>query len=264
MSDAATQGAAISVPSAKPTGSWRPRRHRKARGRRTLGLADPGLSHEARVARACERLSPLLRKVAARLARRLPAHIELEELAAAGALGLVTVVQQHVDKPYLELERLAARRIRGAILDHLRAGDHLSRRQRAAVGALQEARSALEHEGRAADLPAVAAKLGVTLQRARLIQDGLEAVQLTTLNGEDVECGDHDPSEGLVARDLERRVAAVLRQLPERLQTLLSLYYYEELTYQEITTVMGISRSRVCQLHAQALERLRRLLDGLV
>src|SRR5262245_49214104 len=92
--------------------------HHRSRGpvTCTLGATDP----EARVEAVCRELQPLLARVAARFARRLPAHVELDDLIGAGAIGMLTAVRQHIDKPAADLTRLVERRIRGSILDHLR------------------------------------------------------------------------------------------------------------------------------------------------
>ena len=227
------------------------------------GAVDPGLararSREARVEATCRRMSRLLREVAYRLARRLPAHVEVEELIGAGAVGLVTAVRQHLEKPPMELERLAARRIRGAIMDHLRATDHLTRRQRAAVSAMQRARAALERDGTRADIESVASRLGLSTRRATQIHDRLLAVQIGSLDNFEP-ASPADPVDDLLAREDRERVAAAVAALPKRLRILVSLCYFEELSYRDVSLTLGISRSRVCQLHAQALRALRQSL----
>ncbi len=225
----------------------------------TPGISDPALARKLRLERLCRELVHLVRPVAVRFARRLPAHVELEDLMAAGREGLVLALRQHGDKPIDELQKLARQRIRGAILDYLRGADYLSRRQRVAVGALQRAKTALERDGVAANLDEVAASLGVSAARAQALQDGLAAVRLVPLPSRDslADAG-LDPLSASVARQEQEQLARALARLPERLQALLSLYYYEELSYQEISDILTISRSRICQLHTQAIEILKR------
>jgi RNA polymerase sigma factor FliA len=230
-----------------------------ARVGRTPGISDPGDADAARVDRACRELHYLLRRVAGRFVRRLPSHIEIDELVAAGAEGLLLAVRQHLDKPEVELKRLAVRRIRGAMLDYLRGADYLTRRQRAAVGALQKTREHLERSGEVADLPAMAASMGVSVGKVQELQDGLASVQVLGLPpGDTLVDPGPDPFTNTEDRQGQRILAAALQKLPERLQVLLSLYYYEDLTYQEISETLNISRSRICQLHSQAMELLRK------
>lgn len=237
------------------------------RARRTLGKANPGsATHpplggevDRRVAEACEQLAYLLPRIAGRFARRLPAHVELDDLVGAGSVGLVAAVQQHIHKPMPELRRLAEQRVRGAILDYLRSLDHLTRRQRAAVTALRRARTALDDgSGRDTDVRQVARAMGVTVARVEHIQNRLAAVQLASFEDQQNVHGDEpDPAAWTAHRQMKAQVAGALATLPERLQTLLSLYYCESLTYKEIGDILGVSRSRVCQLHNQAIEELR-------
>ncbi len=240
---------------------WLPK---PARVQPTPGAFDPGFSRarsrEERVDATCRRMQRLLREIAYRLARRLPSHIEVEELMGAGAVGLVTAVRQHLDKPEVELERLVARRIRGAIMDHLRASDHLTRRQRSAVVALQRARSAIERDGGDTGIDSVAKHLGLSTRRATQIQDRLASVQIGTLDGDEPAIATSDPIDGIIAREDQERVAAAVAALPKRLRTLVALCYYDELSYRDVSETLGISRSRVCQLHAQAMRALKKSL----
>ena len=230
----------------------------------TPGSIDPGSararSREERVDATCRRMSRILRDIAYRVARRLPSHVEVDELMGAGAVGLVTAVRQHLDKPAIELERLASRRIRGAIMDHLRATDYLTRRQRAAVAAVQRARAALEREGDESDIAAVAKRLGLSTRRATQIQDRLMAVQINTLDGIETPAAAIDPVDGMIERESRDQVAAAVAALPRRLRTLLALCYDQELSYRDVSAALGVSRSRVCQLHAQAMRALRKRL----
>ncbi len=226
----------------------------------TPGMDDPGRRLEA----GCQRFGFWVRRLAARFARRLPAHIELEELISAGSVGLVLALQQHGDKPEAELERLVVQRVRGAILDYLREEDPLSRRQRSAVAAFKHAKAELLQAGEAGDVLAVAQRLGISAERAQKIADELEPVQLTPLGSLEIPEPAADPMQAAIDGQQRACLIGALARLPERLRTLLSLYYYEELTYQEISEVLSISRSRICQLHTQALALLRQALEPAV
>lgn len=224
---------------------------------RPTGKGDPEL--ERRVERACQKLSHLLGRVAGRFARRLPSHVELDDLVGAGGVGLVTAVRQHIDKPDADLKRLVEQRIRGAILDYLRSVDHLTRRQRAAVSAVSRAKLRLAHEGGdALDVGKVAESLGITIERAEQIQNHLAVVQVTSIeDSEQLRNQGPNPAQEAMHQELKARLVHSLTQLPKRLQTLLSLYYCESLTYKEIGDLLEISRSRICQLHTQAISELR-------
>ncbi len=225
------------------------------------GKTDPGeidLDLEKRVENACAKLSHLLGRVAGRFARRLPSHVELDDLVGAGGVGLVTAVRQHIEKPAPDLKRLVEQRIRGAILDYLRSVDHLTRRQRAAVSAVNRAKLRLAHEGSEQDVGRVAEQLGITLERAEQIQNHLAVVQVTSIeDSEQLRNQGPNPAQEAMHQELKSRLVHSLTRLPKRLQTLLSLYYCESLTYKEIGDLLGISRSRICQLHTQAIAELR-------
>lgn len=214
---------------------------------------------EKKVEIACGKLSHLLQRVAGRFARRLPSHVELDDLIGAGGVGLVTAVRQHIDKPEADLKRLVEQRIRGAILDYLRSVDHLTRRQRAAVSAVNRAKLRLAHEGGdAQDVDRVAESLGITVERAEQIQNHLAVVQVTSIqDSEQLRNAGPNPAQEAMHQELKTRLVHSLGRLPKRLQTLLSLYYCESLTYKEIGDLLGISRSRICQLHTQAIAELR-------
>jgi RNA polymerase sigma factor for flagellar operon FliA len=209
---------------------------------------------------ACTDLQWLVVREARRVARRVPYFTEMDDLIGAGSVGLVSAVQRHIDRPAPILERFAQRRIRGAMIDHLRANDHLTRRQRAAVGAVRKTAERLEREGAVVDAHAVAQALGMESGRVERIQHQLAAVHLTHIEDAERFAGEDDPSDATMRSELQRHVAKALKALPEKLQMLLSLYYYEGLSYREIGEVLGVTDSRVCQLHTQAMSSLRRRL----
>ncbi len=214
------------------------------------------------VNKVCAELNWLVTQEARRIARRLPYHTELDELIGAGALGLVCAVQKHFDRPRPVLQRFAQLRIRGAILDHLRANDHLTRRQRAAVVQLRRATEVLERNNEELELENLARAMGMTRDRVSKIKHQLAAVQVTHLeDSERIESTFATPDEQLLREDMRNSVVKALGALPEKLTTLLSLYYYEGLSYREIGEILGVTDSRVCQLHSQALGILRKKLN---
>jgi len=216
------------------------------------------------VERACADLQWLVLREARRVARRVPYFTEIDDLIGSGSVGLVTAVQRHIDRPMPILQRFAQLRIRGAILDHLRMNDHLTRRQRAAVGQLKKQTERLVRETGSADLGALAKALGMAPARVERIQHQLAAVHVTHIeDSERMPAGDEDPSGATMREEMKAHVVSALAGLPEKIQTLLSLYYYEGLSYREIGTVLGVTDSRVCQLHTQAMQTLRRKLAHL-
>ncbi|HSI04077.1 MAG TPA: sigma-70 family RNA polymerase sigma factor [Myxococcota bacterium] len=215
------------------------------------------------VERACTDLQWLVMREARRVARRVPYFTEIDDLIGAGSLGLVTAVQRHIDRPAPILQRFAQLRIRGAILDHLRMNDHLTRRQRAAVGQLRKQTEKLNREGQTVDTDSLAQAMGMGRARVERIQHQLAAVHVTHIEDGERLQGEDDPSSSTMKNELQQHVMAALATLPEKMQTLLSLYYYESLSYREIGTVLGVTDSRVCQLHTQAMQTLRRRLAHL-
>ncbi len=216
------------------------------------------------VERACADLQWLVIREARRVARRVPYFTELDDLIGAGAIGLVTAVQRHIDREMPILQRFAQLRIRGAILDHLRTNDHLTRRQRAAVGQLRKQTERLQREGKSIDTEALAQAMSMGRARVERIQHQLAAVHVTHIeDGERLPASDSDPTALTMRNELQQHVTAALATLPEKTQTLLSLYYYEGLSYREIGTVLGVTDSRICQLHTQAMQTLRRRLAHL-
>jgi RNA polymerase sigma factor for flagellar operon FliA len=159
----------------------------------------------------------------------------------------------------------AERRIRGAVLDELRRGDLMPRRRRTRARAVGKLLARLEQQlGRAPDDDEVAAALGVPVDEYREEMEALTQVSFVELDEQAVLGPANEntwPSAISEREELARRLRSALDQLPERDALLLSLYYVEELSYAETAEVLGVSESRVCQLHARALARLRVLID---
>jgi RNA polymerase sigma factor for flagellar operon FliA len=217
-----------------------------------------------------QRHLPLVRRVARRHAGRLPTGVELDDLVSWGTFGLLAAVARYQPAREALFPAYARFRIRGAILDQLRRHDWTPRsvREKATV----VARAARETEGRLGRPPTeaeLAATLGLPLAAYRELLDEVAPVALVGLDelGPD-ERGDwqavgegHEPLGVLLARERAGLVADAIRRLPEREQLLLSLYYRDELTMKEVGAVLGVTESRVSQLHTQALLLVRALLE---
>jgi RNA polymerase sigma factor for flagellar operon FliA len=200
------------------------------------------------------------RRISLRMARRCPDWISREDLVAAAMLGL-TEAADHYDptrkEPFLGF---AEKRIRGAVLDELRRGDIMPRRVRQMARKIGQTIQQLEHEHGVATDEAVAAALGVTVQ---VYREELEQLVHVTVGALDFEA-DSDlvattmaPDEGARREIAMARVRAALPALDPRDLLVLGLYYNEDLTYSEIAEVLGVTTSRVCQLHGRAIARLR-------
>jgi len=173
---------------------------------------------------------PLVERVARRMARRLPCNIALDDLVGAGSLGLIDAVRRFDPARATSFTAYAELRIRGAILDHLRALDWLPRGVRASVKRGESDSAVVSVDD--------AAGLGF---------DGFAASQ---------------PSPRSLVEYRQRRasLAAAIASLPERARRVLGLYYVNDLTLREIGEVLGVTESRVCQLHAEAVVHLKQTL----
>lgn len=201
------------------------------------------------------------RRISLRMARRCPAWIAREDLVAAGMLGLTEAASRYDasrNEPFLAF---AEKRIRGAVLDELRRGDIMPRRTRQLARKIGATIQALEHaSGGPPTDEQVAAALGVSLEEYRGELEQLVHVTIGVLEERDddvYQAKDSSPETDAARRQAMRRVRAALPKLDPRDLLVLSLYYNEELTYQEIATVLRVTTSRVCQLHGRAIARLR-------
>jgi RNA polymerase sigma factor for flagellar operon FliA len=235
-------------------------------GVRAYAGTQPAPDLEALVRKHAE----LVKRIAYHLAGRLPPQVEVADLMQAGMMGLLEAAQHYSSGRGASFETYAGIRIRGAMLDALRKLDwaprSVHRKARAAALALREVEGRLGPEATEAD---VAAQMGVPLDEYQQILRDALGCQLLRLNdaedGEDSQLdrlrdGSPDP-EGLALEESRRRaLAAAVLELPERERLVMSLYYEQELNLKEIGAVLKVTESRVCQLHGQALLRLKALL----
>jgi RNA polymerase sigma factor for flagellar operon FliA len=206
--------------------------------------------------------APLIERMARRVASRIGSFNMADDLWSAGALGLLDAAKRFDHSRGANFETFAQHRIRGAMLDELRRLDHLPRRLRAEAAAAAKAREALSKElERPATDEEVAGRLEIEPEALRQIEgvsrppSPLLPEMLKSLLTDSVE------DEAQVA-ETRRALSAAVAQLPERLQLVLSLHYVDDLTYQEIATVLGVSQPRVSQLHGDAIRKLREALQG--
>jgi RNA polymerase sigma factor for flagellar operon FliA len=215
----------------------------------------------------------LVKFVAGRLAIVLPPTVQMEDLVSSGILGLIDAIEKFDPRRDTRFKTYAIMRIRGAILDELRALDWVPRSTRRKARQLEEAYAHLERElGRAASDDEVASRLHISTRAFHGLLSEVSSACLLSLDGfvsqlegdDTTRMGDNlaDPTalqpssklEGMEVRDI---LAGSIEALPERERDVIALYYYEELTLREIGALLNVSESRVCQIHTKAILRLR-------
>ncbi len=213
------------------------------------------------------RHAELVKRIAHHLAGRLPASVEVDDLIQAGMLGLLEAASSYAADRGASFETYAGIRIRGAMIDSLRKLDwaprSVHRRARDAATAIRSVEHRLGREARDAE---VAAEMGIEVDEYHKVMQDAAACQLTSLEDAgaagDAADGSLDPFADAHDGDFRLALADAISQLPERERLVMSLYYDEELNLKEIGLVLKVSESRVCQLHGQALTRLKARLAG--
>ncbi len=223
-----------------------------------------------------EEYLPLVRYHADQLMRRTPDSIELNDLINAGVLGLLDGSQRFDHSREVQFKTFVSYRVRGAMIDYLRAFDWMPRGLRDHAKQMQGAFLELEQVyGRPAEEKEIASHLGISLSeyRERLNQVRYMSVihfdDLPTTNSNDDEYSILESIEGdpmltpesqNTMQEFVHQLAEAITALPKRENVLITLYYYEELTMKEIALILGLTESRVSQLHAQMVVRLRALM----
>jgi RNA polymerase sigma factor for flagellar operon FliA len=213
--------------------------------------------------------TPLLRAVAHRLGSALPSYVEVADLVQCGVFGLMDAVERFDPERCPRFESYAVPRIRGAILDELRAQDWVPRTVRSRVRELERAQERLEGRlRRAATDGELAAELGLPADEVRALG---RQVQLISVEALDENSGGvselladdsaPDPMAVVQASETLRQLAAAVAQLGERDRAVVRLYYVENRTLAEIGSLLGVTESRVCQLHTRLVGRLRGRLE---
>lgn len=228
--------------------------------------------------RARERLvvaySPLVKYVAGRMASGLPSHVEEADLISYGLIGLMSAIERFDTGREIKFETYAIPRIRGAIIDELRSLDWVPRSVRARAREIERVNAKLEH--RLQRVPTDEEMAGELDMTAEEFQDALLQISNSTVaaldelwtmsdsSGDQVSLldtiQDHDapdPEKLVDVGELKDRVADAIARLPEREKLVIALYYYENLTLREIGEVLGVTESRISQLHTKAVLRLR-------
>ena len=216
-----------------------------------------------------QRFVPLVKRIAYHLMARLPASVQFDDLVQNGMLGLLDAMERFEEGFGAQFETYASQRVRGAMLDGLRENDWLPRQLRRELRRIEGMINKLEHtHGRVPSESELAEALEMpladyqkTLQEAR----GHQILYFEDFSGEEDEDflerhftdNDADPLRLLEDKSLRQALVAGIERLPEREKMMMALYYEKELNLREIGEVMGVTESRVCQLHSQAIARLR-------
>ena len=214
--------------------------------------------------------SPLVRRLAHQMIAKLPANVELDDLIQVGMIGLSDALSRFDAGQGVQFETFATQRIRGAMLDELRGNDWMSRGDRRHQRSIETAVHKLEQRfGRAPSEGEIAREMGLSLVDYQELLGKVRGTQLIYLEDMSGDDGDDDYLDRHVSdktanplarmQDQRMREALVeaIKNLPEREQYVMSMYYEQDMNLKEIAAVLGVTESRICQLHSQSIARLR-------
>ncbi|MEK2494563.1 RNA polymerase sigma factor WhiG [Kitasatospora purpeofusca] len=224
--------------------------------------------------------SPLVKYVAGRVGVGLPSNVEQADFVSSGVFGLIDAIEKFDIERAIKFETYAISRIRGAIIDELRALDWIPRSVRQKAKAVERTYATLEARLRRTPTePEVAAEMGIAIEDLHTIFSQLSLANVVALDellhpvgdGGDrlslmetlEDHGADDPVEVAEDRELRRLLAQAVNTLPEREKTVVTLYYYEGLTLAEIGQVLGVTESRVSQIHTKSVLQLRAKLSDI-
>jgi RNA polymerase sigma factor for flagellar operon FliA len=218
---------------------------------------------------------PLVKRLAHQMKAKLPPSVEVDDLVQAGMIGLLDAINRYEENHGAQFETYAVLRIRGAMLDELRSNDWMPRSTRQNMRKVEQAMATLQQQlGRPPSESEIAKSLKLTLaDYQEMLGDsgGHQLVYYEDFHDEDgndswldrYAVDDDDPLRALLETDFRQAVIDAIDNLPPREKILMGLYYEEELNLKEIGAVMGVSESRVSQLHSQAVGRMRTYLKEL-
>lgn len=216
-----------------------------------------------------QKFAPLVKRIAYHLMAKLPASVQVDDLIQAGLIGLLDAAEHYDGAQGAQFETYAVQRIRGSMLDELRQADWLPRTVRKNLRQIEAAISRLEQQHKRAPTEAELAKeMDVPLADYQQMLHGAKGYQL--LFYEDLQDSDEadfferhcaaqggDPLKAMEDNGFKKVLVEAIQTLPEREKQMMGMYYEQELNLREIGEVLGVSESRVCQLHSQAVARLR-------
>jgi len=214
--------------------------------------------------------SPLVRRLAHQMIAKLPANVEIDDLIQVGLIGLTDAMSRFDSAQGVQFETFATQRIRGAMLDELRGSDWMSRSNRKQQREIEVAVHKLQQQlGRAPAESEIAKQMGLSLADYQELLGKVRGTQLVYLEDMSGDDGDNDFLDRHVADENENPVALLqdhrmrlalieaIKTLPEREQFVMGMYYEQDMNLKEIAAVLGVTESRVCQLHSQSIARLR-------
>ncbi|CAN5276302.1 RNA polymerase sigma factor FliA [soil metagenome] len=219
---------------------------------------------------AIKTYAPLVRRMAHHMLARLPANVEIDDIIQAGLIGLMDAVSRYEDAQGAQFETYATQRIKGAMLDELRAADWLPRSVRKSQRQIESAITKLQHQLKRQPTDVeVAKQLEMSVEDYHEMLGDAKGMQL--VHYEDFGSGDDEdaflarnctdkslePSERVQDARFKAALVAAIDQLPEREKNLMGMYYEQDMNFREIAAVLGVTESRICQLHTQAVARLR-------
>ncbi len=212
------------------------------------------------------RYASLVKRIAHHLASRLPPSVQLEDLIQSGMIGLLEAARQYDASQGASFQTYAGIRIRGAMLDEMRRLDWTPRSVHRKGRDVAEAIRAVEHRtGRDARDHEVAEVMGISVAEYHQILQDVSTSRVFSIDQEDPNTGEsHEPAGNgpgplniLQGEDFQQELAQAIRELPERERLVMALYYDEELNLREIGEVLGVSESRVSQIHGRIMLKLR-------
>jgi RNA polymerase sigma factor for flagellar operon FliA len=214
--------------------------------------------------------SPLVRRLAHQMIAKLPANVEVDDLIQVGLIGLTDALSRFDAGQGVQFETFATQRIRGAMLDELRGGDWMSRGTRRQQREIEAAVHKVEQRlGRAPKEEEIAKEMGLPLADYQELLGKVRGTQLVYLEDMSGDDGDADFLDRHVADEsanpmaqlqdyrMREALVAAIKNLPEREQFVMSMYYEHDMNLKEIAAVLKVTESRVCQLHSQSIARLR-------
>ncbi len=218
--------------------------------------------------------APLVKRIAHHLMTRLPGSVEVDDLIQAGMMGLLEASTRYDELRGAQFETYAGQRIRGAMLDELRQSDWMPRTMRRDVRRIESAISKLQQKmGKPPSESEIAQEMGLSLpdyQQMLYESRGAQLIYYEDFHDRDEEDffdrheveSEPDPLDLLRGSRFRTALIRAIEELPERERLLMGMEYEQEMNLREIGEVMGVSESRICQLHSQAVARLRSRLKG--
>ena len=233
-------------------------------------------SREGQPERVIREFVPVIKSIAHRLAYRLPAHLDADDLISVGIMGLLDALRKYDPTRAAKFKTYAEFRIRGAMLDEIRSMDWVPRSVHERIDVLRRTkRDLLNRHGRPPTDEELAAALTQSVgefaaflnlaQRAVMISlDDVcaQGVDDHRILGMLIDSEHPDPLSTAITGDVRRLLVKTIQQLPEKERLVLSLYYYEDFTMKEVGGVLNVTESRVCQIHSKAIAFLKAQLEG--